>query len=201
VKVETGRGKGAKRLAGPKLRIDRGGMGGGELVPYNDALDLSDKDSRSIRWGEGWHWLEDRYEWDDFPLAEIVYGNNPHFLMERWHIFHYCIFACNRPDCEESCIGKGEEPGDEFIIYKAYLDSCEEEAHVFMHEIGHNFYLEHCDNHCAMEESGGPLNYCSSCWNKISENGLSDHIGLQWISRHEFIDRDGKKWTNSGYIN
>jgi len=29
-KVETGRGKGAKRLAGPKLRIDRGGMGGGE---------------------------------------------------------------------------------------------------------------------------------------------------------------------------
>ena len=38
VKVETGRGKGAKRPARPKLRIDRGGMGGGEgNIPYTSS--------------------------------------------------------------------------------------------------------------------------------------------------------------------
>ena len=129
---ETPRGKGAKRLAGPKLRIDRGGMGGGgEVSPYREKIvfdiethieDKSVFDFWDYKWGEGGGergiQKYDPIQKCDYIDHYIEYGTTQHyFTKERWQIFHYCIFA---DEVITSVDGKSvlglSELGDDFII-------------------------------------------------------------------------------------
>jgi len=111
VKVETGRGQGAERPARPKLRIDRGGMGGGGSInDHTEKMSFSD--------------IKSNYR-----------NNNAFFSSNRHNIFHYCFFA----DKDETGGGGGVGQffGDTFCVYRGNIDS-DKVAHVFIHELGHN---------------------------------------------------------------
>lgn len=59
--------------------------------------------------------------------------------------FHYCLLAhysVNQPDWYEFWegypLGVGESPGNMFCLFDENIDSSNYQAHVFMHELGHN---------------------------------------------------------------
>jgi len=168
---ETPRGKGAKRLAGPKLRIDRGGMGGGNVIDYDEKFD----------------WTED---WDDYYNNRGVTGFTP----ERHGIFHYCVFAHLNEDKDTSTGGQGSCFPDYwtypnmFVIYDAANHGSGGKSDSFMHELGHNIFgridsshwygstgydRTHCKHSsCTMYPSGAKTNYCSECWNELVTEGI-----------------------------
>jgi len=145
------------------LRIDRGGMGGGEGdIPHKNTFPISD--------------------WNDIMGERGLWS---HFTPSRHNIFHYCIFGQNGWDSDynfwggEYHFGQGEFNDDSFLIFdKDNRDFADDEeskiAAVFMHELGHNIGLwtdgNHCSNSkCSMrkpspEDSNG---YCTICWSQI----------------------------------
>lgn len=141
------------------LHIDDGAMGGGTSVTHDDELDYNT-------------------EWD-------IYYNN-YFTANRRHIFHHCIMChleINDP-WDKDILGRGECPGDAFVLYDQNLggtwpwtDRTTMQAHVFMHEIGHNLLgyadhldgIGHCSHTCAMQTNLNPwdthaIDYCGDCW-------------------------------------
>jgi len=127
VKVETGRGKGAKRLAGPKLHIDRGGMGGG------GSLGFSHKYTDYTTDFQGWRTTYFRNE-------------NPN----RVGKFHWCLigrYSDNEEgpfgEIERSNLGWAEQDSDSFFLAGDKLYDPVDLAKTFMHELGHNLDLSH----------------------------------------------------------
>ena len=133
VKVETGRGKGAKRLAGPRLHIDDGCLGEGE----GGLTEVT-----RITFGQ------DDPAHPDYPDFYDDYKNGGHFDSNRKDIFHYVIFC---DECwarkgtdpfNSNRAGRGNRPGDDFVVCSSNSD------YTFMHELGHNYHLRHsmeCD--------------------------------------------------------
>ena len=88
----------------------------------------------------------------------------------------------------DSVLGSGYAPGDRFVLFDDNLggtwpwtDRTTMQAHVFMHEIGHNLlgYADHldgsghCSYTCAMQTYLNPwdthaIDYCSDCWADIN---------------------------------
>jgi len=189
VKVETGRGKGAKRLAGPKLRIDRGGMGGGGVIDFKETTDWEDD-------VEGY--------WDD----DTTFNQN------RKKIFHYCLMAYKKKG-DTGKRGTGSTKYPYFALWNSKIDDSTEMAHVFLHELGHNLlgrnYDEtsvlnagkdinelpdnalashltagkkheyddgaywrwaHCPHsNCLMQSGSSGLDFCDDCWNAMYLRG------------------------------
>jgi len=176
-RVETPRGKGAKRLAGSKLRIDRGGMGGGgSLGFFKEKLD-STTESALLS-----------------GTCSDAISTNKGFTQSRDGIFHYCLRA-HKNSKGSGSLGEAPCPGEYFIQYCANHDSVIITAHNFMHELGHNIIGKtwtdgrvaygynpkathlidddgdkdktHCDNTCALKSGTETVGYCSDCWQAV----------------------------------
>jgi len=173
-KVESMRDKGAKRTADRKLHIDDGCMGGGKSVPFIEHFDWypgHDDGMDELKWG------------GDVNKNGVIDGSEKgevgHFHFNRWHIFHYCLLGNERIGQKwyEDKEGIAERGGDDFALWMDQIHTIKNEAQTFMHELGHNLDLGHCnDGHCAME-TGLHLNdvtYCSDCWSKIDLNKVCD---------------------------
>ena len=113
----------ASRLSGTistftscKLHINDGWMGGGTEI-------LHENNFRS-----NWSYYYENY-----------------FTNSRHGIFHYCVMAPRNNMGSDSVLGEGETRGDMFVLYDDNLggtwpwtDRTTMQAHLFMHELGHN---------------------------------------------------------------
>jgi len=143
----------------PYYHIDDGSMGGGGPIPH---------------------------KWDKFPESEKdkLYSETglwSYFTPTRHHIFHYCIFAhYGWKPWHNWHGGNAEHPGDTFLIFEEAWGNPSEVAKGFMHELGHNLDLNHCDNkaegyeddwfggECDMKQGKRETHgYCTDCWEQI----------------------------------
>jgi len=161
-RVETPRGKGAKRLAGPKLRIDRGGMGGGGSVDHVNPLNYDSDDGD--------------------PNFEDDYYNNPtRFSTERKGIFHYCVF-CDEcyADGDTDREGRGAIKGNHFVVCNGRLDDPipVDQAHTFIYELcKRNILGRSCpygETKCACSDDPDEsfIGLCNGCWADIQTVSL-----------------------------
>jgi len=157
-KVETGRGKGAKRLAGPKLRIDRGGMGGGESIDYDSKMSYSD--------------IDDIYA-NDFLLLPDGSPSN------RQGIFYHCIYSNLNGGGNDEVGGEAYITGDNFVIYDGcwYADA-QTRPRDFMHELGHCLGLDHTPH---TYPSGTVPSNANTCMNEDKRETVAYH-SYEWMS-------------------
>ncbi len=150
------------------LHLDDGLMGGGEEITEKDktAFYLKEGDNEDFwdyKWGNGWKKKNN---------GDIIPGTDPHFSLNRWGKFHYCLFANDADNNDSSVLNPtgphmGVSRDDEFIIgdnnwHKEVPDIIDEifelpasavlcpkedsstvQAAIFMHELGHNFDLKY----------------------------------------------------------
>jgi len=168
---------------GIALHIDRGEMGGGNEITYDDSLT-----------DEEWYGWEDRLDPTDidnddntnepdgmdddgdlWSLAsnEHIYGR--HFTDARFGIFHYCVFIHDTAESADGC-----SIGNTFVICDWNMNPrVNDQTQTFLHELGHGILDEldanhqstasgdstpryHCRNDCAMFWSGSLKDdYCS----------------------------------------
>jgi len=151
VKVETGRGKGAKRLAGPKLRIDRGGMGGGDID--GDGYTGDDGGGGSIPYYKYIDWTHGIGDKDHVGMDDELYRN--FITTQRKEVFHYCVignkiyntFSKDYP-LGNADIMKAGFPrwGCKIAIAGGDISGPIQMAKVFMHELGHSIGLLHTED-------------------------------------------------------
>jgi len=98
------------------LHMDDGNMGGGG--------DIDNHESKINDWG---------------------WAINKGYFDHQNQKFHYCLLAhysVDQPDWYEfwegDPLGVGESPGNMFCLFDENIDSSNYQAHVFMHELGHN---------------------------------------------------------------
>lgn len=137
------------------LHIDDGCMGGGNSITMTDEL----------------KYLEESEE--DVLLSTHFDNTN------RGGIFFYCIFAYRNSPNEGSGSGILGESGKPFIVFDATRWDATDQAHTFMHELGHNLIKgpnrdkhnfdghEHCENKCAMNSGTDYVQYCDPFWEAI----------------------------------
>ena len=92
--------------------------------------------------------------WNDFTNIKNSFFGNPDeraesaIIKAKKLVFHYCLFA-NKQVGNGS--GRGEWPGNDFLITLGSSPEKDDLAATFMHELGHNLGLHHGGNE--------PLNY------------------------------------------
>ena len=92
--------------------------------------------------------------WNDFTNIKNAFFGNPDeraesaIIKAKKLVFHYCLFA-NKQVGNGS--GRGEWPGNDFLITLGSSPEKDDLAATFMHELGHNLGLHHGGNE--------PLNY------------------------------------------
>jgi len=165
-KVESMRDKGAKRPANRKLHIDDGCMGGGNgniPHPADGKLD----------WADGYV-SADFYDYKGSQANPTQYFD----WAARKDIFHYCIIAHQVTLLGDDADGWGEGPqptdpqgtigGDDFSM----TDVGNNQAELFMHELGHNLGLTDKPTKSGKAMYRGPgytghVDYTSTDWNVI----------------------------------
>ncbi len=111
-------------------------------------------------------------------IDDADWGINNGYFDHQNQKFHYCLFAHLDKDNPDSGLGTADTPGDKLCLFDENIESASEQAHVFMHELGHNIislydpqksysehnpdadhlidtdsdrYYEHCDNECVFQ--------------------------------------------------
>jgi len=129
-----------------------------------------------------------RTSWYGSIFERLLSGDPAALLGAKAKAVRYCIVADQSgPDDIGGC---GQRPGDNFVIFPGTGYSDEDQAAVFMHELGHNLGLQHGGGDSVNGKPNYPsvMNYVMSyryTWN-------SSFWGLDY-SRHdagEFVDLD-----------
>ena len=151
------------------VECDWGGFGGINTGVYNQAVNrvvdsfakapVNNPDNVNginlhIIDSEGVGTFPEVISWNDFINIKNAYFGNPDERAEsaiieaKKLVFHYCLFA-NKQVGNGS--GRGEWPGNDFLITLGSSPEKDDLAATFMHELGHNLGLHHGGNE--------PLNY------------------------------------------
>lgn len=129
---------------------------------------------------------KDNFNWpDDW---DTYY--NDYFTSNRKGVFRYCVMTHRDGSGSWFTYGQGESPGDMFVLYDAniWFDKDNNQASVFMHELGHNILgdlddvheigYDHCSiSACVMNPEPDILgrttmSFCLYCEEELMRDGL-----------------------------